>query len=184
MKKLILLAIAALFSIAVNAQSKFELMPTGGFVNEENKDNDYVTFDFEGSTKEQIYSRALVAISSMYVSPKDVLSTVENEIISINGVGKEAILGRIMGMKFGYNISYTMTLKFKDGKLRIDAPSINSITHPNPSADRPVIYVPQNIFNKKGEVKNEETKASIEGFFNSLINQITSAMTTATDSNW
>lgn len=184
MKKLILLSILALFSITTNAQSKFELMPTGGFVNSENKENDYLTFDFEGSTKEQIYSRALVAISSLYASPKDVLSTVENEIISINGIGSEAIVARYMGMKFGYDIRYTLTLKFKDGKLRISTPSINSIIHPNPSATKPYVYVPQNIFNKKGEVKNEETKASIEVFFNNLINQITSAMTTATDSNW
>lgn len=170
--------------ITTNAQSKFELMPSGTFASVEDKVTNYLIFDFEGVPKEQIYSKALIALNSMYVSPKDVLSTVENEIISINGIGTESILARIMGMKFSYNISYTMTLKFKDGKLRVDTPSINSITHPNPSATRPVIYVPRDIFNKKDEVKNEETKVSIEDFFNNLVNQMLSNMTTSTDSNW
>ena len=54
-------------------------------------DKSYIVVEFPDKTKSELYSDILVSLSAMYVSPKDVLSVVENESNTINGYAKECL---------------------------------------------------------------------------------------------
>jgi hypothetical protein len=47
---------------------------------------DYYVFEFEGKTQKELYDEVLLKINTSYVSPKDVLSRIENVSISLNGI--------------------------------------------------------------------------------------------------
>ena len=122
MKKLLVIC-GLLMSMGLWAQvipDKFALQADGTMVA---NDKSYIVVEFPGKTKSELYSDILVSSSAMYVSPKDVLSVVENESITINGYAKECL-------HYGMNIvsvNYSITILFKDGKIRINSPQVVSI---------------------------------------------------------
>src|SRR5690606_30506187 len=87
-----LLTIICLLWISGTAfgQKYFELTPDG-FVNSTDHSSLYVVVDMAGKDQESLYKDALLAISSFFRSPKDVISTVENEMITVNGYQSKAI---------------------------------------------------------------------------------------------
>lgn len=122
MKKLLIIC-GLLMSVGLFAQvtpERFALQADGIMLA---NDKSYIVVEFPGKTKSELYSDILVSSSAMYVSPKDVLSVVENESITINGYAKECL-------HYGMNIisvNYSITILFKDGKIRINSPQVVSI---------------------------------------------------------
>ena len=119
MKKIILILLVLLPAIC-NAQ--FELTPNG-FVDQNTK-KDFIIKEFASQSAIDLYNKSLVSITSMYRSPNIVASKVEGEIININGTGTITVK-RIMN--FDYTIDYNFILRFKDGRVRFDAPIVSSI---------------------------------------------------------
>jgi hypothetical protein len=68
----------------------FKLTPAG-FVSAADTTTTFVVIDAAGATQAQLYKKALLYLSSLYVSPKDVLSTVDNESITVNAIVERAI---------------------------------------------------------------------------------------------
>ena len=177
MKKLLL--ITALFMItAVTANAQFKLTPNG-LVSIENPDKNYIVLEFKGKTQKELYNAVNVYLHSLYVSPQDVVSTVNNEAITINGISESAIMtkdknirGRII-----YDIKYSISLAFKNGKIRINIPHIISMKRYISTITSTYSIIgsrltSQCVFNKKGKVLDEIGKESIENFFNSYLNKI------------
>ena len=176
MKKVQLLICAIFLSLVANAQ--FILTPND-FVDKTKPDNSYLVFDFDGKTQKEIYELALNSLIQIYNSPKDVISKAEYTGITVTGIGSEKVAYKI----WGYDIYYSLTLQFKDGKMKVDAPNIILIKHPNPKATISEISM-KNIFDKNGEIKNEKTKTSIESYFNMLISRIVENMQPKKNENW
>ena len=163
MKKLFL--ILFIIPLTVNAQSRFFKLTPDGFQNRENPSLDYIVVDCPGKDKVELYKRALTFLNKQFVSAQNVLSPIENETVSINAK-KENIANY---WKRNYIMNYTISVQFKDEKIRIDMPTINDISDQynfrigikGNRISQTHIF----IWNLKGDLKLEQTVKDVENFF-------------------
>lgn len=85
-----------------------------------------------------------------------------------------------------FDINYTITILFKDGKIRINNPTINKLNISGSPSDTFGIagYNGTAVFHVKGKLLAEETKTSIEEFFNSYIDNLKQAIEKGENTNW
>lgn len=182
-KTLILFCFIAL-SVFANAQ--FLLTPDG-VINE--SDKDYVVYDFQGKTHQELYDAVHLYINSRYVNPKYAISVVKGQSITVNGVSEGAIYRRNLVTKT-MDIDYTITFLFKDGKLRVNNPVINRLYIMLTGLSIHEIYIKspsimaESIYSKKGKLLEEKTKNSIEKFFNGYIADIRESINTKENTDW
>lgn len=167
-----LLTIICLLWISGTAfgQKYFELTPDG-FVNSTDHSSLYVVVDMAGKDQESLYKDALLAISSFFRSPKDVISTVENEMITVNGYQSKAIRRNKLHT---FDINYSISFEFKDEKMRIGSPSFRLTNFANLQELHLVSNATINgtdlgIWNKKLKLKSELAKEDLEKFFDGFI---------------
>lgn len=175
--KLYIFLLLFLYSIYVNSQ--IFTLTNKGFFDSDNIENDYVVIDSLSKSQSQLYSDILVNINSMYSSPKDVISYVTDKSITINAISLKSIT---FNSFYKYDLNYTITFLFKDGKIRINSPTINYISGTFGSIDNVKILnltgggsswgSESAIFNNKGELKGKKQKKELEIFFDTLISKI------------
>lgn len=153
--------------ISANAQS-FELTPDGFMAT----DKDYLTVDIEGS-QDQLYKKSLIYFTGLYKNADRVISTVEPEIITLNGHAPNSVHRNSMHV---FDMDYTLVIRFKDGKLRIDAPSFKLTTFTDKRQTLHLVHTKASfdgshlgIYGKGNKLKSKKAKADLENYFNSLI---------------
>ncbi|MCL7987438.1 DUF4468 domain-containing protein [Sphingobacterium sp. lm-10] len=187
MKKIIYLVVLLLFAELGYAQY-FTLTPSG-FVS--NDRAEYTVIDFPNVKQEVLYKNVLNALSSMYRDPKEVLSLIDGEGITIKGYEKEVIADKvkISPLQIGkttykYDISYTLSIQFKDDKVRINRPSFEcrrwyesgyksgwatGWTYLALVKDKNAKYA---VFDKNGQIISQEAFDGLQQHFNGLIKEI------------
>ncbi len=182
MNKFILVSL--LFFSSITANAKFTLTPQG-VINETNED--YIVIDCPGKSQQELFSAVQMYLSSIYVNPKEVLSIIDGKSITVTGFSKGVIYRKNLVVKTS-DIGYTISFKFKDGKLRVDNPYIRSI-HPTGMPEisihvvRPSI-MEEGVFTSKGKVINEKTKTSIEDFFDNYVAKVNESIINKEDTDW
>lgn len=154
-------------------QEMFFVLTPNGFETVEVSENDFLVINFPNKTKAGLYKESLIYFNSIYKSPKNVISTVENEIITINGFAGNSI--RRNGMHV-FDMDYNIVIKFKDNKVRIDKPSFKLTTFTD---HQQVLHVKWKkfsvdgsnlgIYGKKDKLKSKKAKEDLELFYNSYI---------------
>lgn len=182
-KKLAFLLILITTSIFSFSQTNKFILTEGGFKNDSDQTKDYIVLEFPGKSQADLFKSVLIFANSSFVSPKDVISKVDNESITINGFAKNAVRRTNSHV---FDLNYTLNIMFKDGKIRIAAPSINKIS--TYTTKEQEMYLQGgtdafagsyfSIFNKKGEVKLEKAKEDLETYFNALDLKIQQAINT------
>lgn len=184
MKKLLCIALL-LFSISVNAQ--FTLTKEG-FVNSKDVSKKYTVFDIENQPKEHLYVNVLKFVTQQYKSAKDVISKVENEVITINAKEPEQIYCKNQR----YDIQYTISISFKDNKIKIDAPVFECSAFAYNKPYRLTMSgsnggfgseVTIGLFKKDGTPGQKVTILEIENFLNGLCNSIVKSAS-GSDNDW
>lgn len=189
MKKLLLSIVILITSSLCHAQ--FCIKDGGLYVCD--SDKDYIVYDFDGISAKDLYSKVKTAVIDIYVSGKNVASENEGEILSVNGVSKDDIFIKSMGLTHRLTMNYNLTFKFKDGKIRIDLPNINYIqTQSSPSG--PLYFKSGSmggltvsalyVYKKDGSVRYQDAIDSTEKFFNSLISKILDKVKNGTEEEW
>lgn len=138
MRKILYLMIAIfVFRCNINAQKTvdFKLQTDGNFTNTVDSKS-FAVIPYNGKTQNELYLDISTAITKLYKSPKDVVSEVENEIISIKGFCPDCIAVKTPGMKLHFGVEYILKFQFKDEKIRIDAPIVSRMI----SEYQPAIY--------------------------------------------
>jgi len=165
----------------------FSLTPEG-FRNNIESDKDYIVIDFPNNTQEELFKRVLLFVNSSFVSPKDVISKVDNELISLNGFAKDAVKGNFIG---SFDLNYTISIQFKDGRIRINAPSINKMINISTKVQEMILVGGTDltgsyfaIFNRKGEVKSQNAKVCLEDYFENLINTLIDTVKINKNDDW
>jgi len=185
--KLILLIIGlVLYQIGLAQNIKFILTSAGTLVNQKDS-SDFVVIDYEGKSKKEIYEEALKAVTMAYNSPKDIISKVENEMISINGTNPSCTIYRSFGIPIYFGMDYVIKLQFKDGKMRINAPYISRWFADNAPNIAPFSgwLKAQSVFKKdRPNPKKQYTIDGIENTFNSLLNSISVSMFNQKGESW
>lgn len=182
--KNILFVLLLAFPSFVNAQ--FTLTPAG-FVSTVDSTKNFLVVDAPGLKQADLYKKAMVYLNASFVSPKNVLSVVDGESITINGLAKDAIKMKVLYLNPTWDIDYTITLQFKDGKFRLSEPHINKISTYTGDVYRVATIGPgpgKEIYNKKGELKQKDGKENLEVYFNAFIKTMITGITTGKQENW
>jgi hypothetical protein len=185
MKKVMLFLLV--LAVNLNAQS-FKLTPKG-FVDSSNETADFVVLNFENKSKKEIFDLVNAKVVSMFVSAKNVISYSGEDVITVNGVSTKDIS---FNSAFNYTMNYTIVLMFKDGKLRMNAPSLNKIAGTfGDVTNRKELILQGNgggmlpvqcVFNNKGELKRDKNKEELESFFNGFLEEMKKGVELPT--NW
>lgn len=117
MKKIFQLLLVLCLPAAAHAQY-FELTPDG-FVNASDPSKKYVVLEFPGNDQKQAYDKVDQYFQSVTGKSYDVVR-VPNDRISATATDKIEALAGIF--KRPYDTQYTLTIRFKDGRIRIVPP--------------------------------------------------------------
>lgn len=186
MKKLFLL-FSLIIPMMANAQ--FILTPDG-FRTADGQD--FYVVEIPG-TQEELFNKTQTALTEIYISPKDVMSTTSPSLISLKGFTEKVYIKDVV-RKTSMDTDYTIKILFKDGKIRFNAPSILSMGTYNKGRFLTLAIgrgggAGMNdfgyIFKKDGKVRYKEGQESLESFFNSLIATIVSKVEApTTEDDW
>lgn len=189
MKKVLLLIMSCVHFLGY---SQF-ILTKDGMVDEKDQSKNYLVYNFEGKTANELYISVLTALTNYYVSAKDAISKVEGKIISINGIESGGICyGNFMGgCNRRFDLIYTISIDFKDNKIRINSPLVakskgDSFNNNNTYSlvGGGGLFGTYSTFNKDGKLKDESSKNSIEKFFNTLVNAIIKDIDNRNKDDW
>lgn len=184
MKKTIFLILITVFSLNISAQDTIQKMQLkhNGFVGVGfNSTKNYVIIEFPKKSKNNLYKNTLIYLTGIYNNPNEVISSVENELIVINGLN-QSIRGELAF--YEYQMYYNLKILFKDGKLKFE-PIIKELIETWPQTNRVRnIYVASTDSPKKVEINciwiytktkndyillNESLKISLDNWINNFI---------------
>ena len=137
----------------------------------------YSSNDYYVQTQSQLYTSALKAITRDFVSAKDVVSKVENEMISVNAIHR--FTESYSAFSLTYDVNYTFEMEFREGRVRINAPHIIRIT--DQYGDR-VSFSECATSSTTGELL-ESSKREFS-FVNNVINRILSNINSRYNDDW
>lgn len=196
MKKLLTGIFMLLCACVASAQDPvhFSLTRTGSFVSQDG--TGFVVVPFEGKTTAELYNMVKNNIMSVYKDPKKVMSENENQTISVRGYGS-IVYKTVTFIPRVFEGHYTIVFKFKDGRIRVDAPVVDDDLVES-DGNLPSISLSsycKNLFDKKGRPiggkANSKKIARVENAINHPVNLIlglekTNVTSTASDEddNW
>ncbi|NQX42538.1 protein of unknown function [Pedobacter steynii] len=191
-KQILTLLCVALFPFLSSAQDKASefTLTSNGFINSADSTKNYVVVDMQGKSQQDLYKKSLIYLSGLYVSPKEVLSTIENESITVNSTAKNAIKMKVLFLNPSWDVNYTITFQFKDGKLRIADPTVNRMYTTTGDVSRTATINPSDgqnnkeIFNRKGVLKEKDGKENLEKLINKFVANYIAGINSAKQDNW
>ena len=188
MKKTLSIAVLLLVTQLGFAQY-FKLTPNG-FVSNDN--SDFAVVNVPNAKQKDLYKNVLNVINSMYSNPQKGLNVVEGESISLTAYDEKALpvrhgTGGIGKTNYKYDLSYTLSFLFKDGKIRINRPTFECRrwyegsyrpTSGWSSSGWTILNLVKGkkdriaIYDKNGDLILEEAVNGLNTHFNSLLKQI------------
>jgi len=177
-----------MFTAAAVAQSPVFVLSPQGFQSTADPSQDYVVLEGHGD-QQATYSSALRYLHTLYRNPDEALSTVDGEMITINGFSENAIHRNGMHV---FDMNYTVTLRFKDGRMRMDAPSFKLTTYgSNGSQELHLVWTGWSlggddlgIYGKNEKLKSDRAKEDLESYFNDFAADLQQGLTETASSDW
>jgi hypothetical protein len=191
MKKTLFLLVV-FFAVVFKSQAQFVLTPIG-FVDSKDESKSYIVIEFTGKTQGELFKAAQIYLSSLYANPKEILSVIDNEVISVKGMNSNAIKAKTGFVVNHFDVEYIIKFMFKDGKIRVDSPVPFNMQQVVTGTLRHMTVNPEGystlegniyVFNKKGDVKNEVGKKGLEYFFNKYLADFVDAIKANKNANW
>ena len=149
----------------------FNLQSNGTFVNPDG--GNYIVVEYEGKTASELYNMVKNNVMSFYKKPKEVMSENESQMLSIRG-----FQDKVWYASAYFGAFYNLSFKFKDGKIRIDAPVIDSqlvrtseYTSYSTRTTFPFSYIAKKVCKNESE-KNVKRKKKVEDVVNFPINYL------------
>ena len=161
---------------------EFFLQSNGSFLTADS--SDYVVVPFEGKTASELYSMVKSNAMSLYRDTKEVMSEDENVAIKI------CELKNIdENLYYDYYGDCSFLFQFKDGKIKVDAPSVSNQVYDKESKSYKSFYFHvRSLFTREGTVKPRKLKHKlrIEDSINYSINYLLGfyQKNTDKDNNW
>lgn len=142
MKKTILSMLLAMVAVGASAQTdsisivkdtrnanvlcafKFD---DNGIHSEQDSSKDYVVYEVPEVKASDLKAYAMSAISELYKSPKNVLTTLGDNMIQLETYASSVYSTKVKDDHYRNDFSYSIIIQFKDGKVRYNAPNIKQI---------------------------------------------------------
>lgn len=172
MKKIILLNF--LFLSFVGFAQEFEVTPNG-LKDKSNLENEYLVIETPNKSVTELYENAIKYINEKYKNPEKVIKgKTENEYLRFETYVGQFTKVNNSGVKLDISATYTTELRFKDGKVRYEITELN-MTADNGGRNvywKGSIWKGYPIYNKKDELRLEETKTDLENYFNAQVKSV------------
>ena len=125
MKRFSLLLLAVVLAVVLYAQESvyFVIKPTGAF--ELEGGGDFAVVEFPVKSAAELYAMVKSNVLSYYNAADEVMSESDGEMISIYAYDDKIWRVNSLGATGIYGGYYKLVFRFKDGKVRVDAPSIS-----------------------------------------------------------
>ena len=191
-KYLLLLMMFVCCNMVAQELVHFTIQPTGRFLNEDGKD--FVVVEFEGKSADELYSMVKTNVMTMYNNPKEVMSESDG-VITIFAYEKNIWVVKSLGATGLYDGSYKLIFRFKDGRVRVDAPSISDVFILSGGAFTNTIGIDKKVYLsscakkvcKSKSKKDQEKKSLLENVVNIPINYLlglSKSQSTKVDDDW
>ena len=163
--------ILLIFVPSICVSQFFELTPKG-FKSEEGQD--YIVIEVKGLKKE-LFKKSKLYFTSIYRNPDEVMSIVEGEVINIGGYSSKKIRRNNLHR---FDMDYNLIFTFKDGKIRVDAPTIRLTTFTGRTQEM-FIYRKKGdltgsyfgIYGKDGKIRYQKAIDDLNNYFNSYLKE-------------
>lgn len=163
--------------LPIIASAQFHLTPEGMMSAD---DKPYIVESIKGSQK-QLYQRTKTVLTSLLKTDKYEMKFNEPDIIIISCEGLKIAKDYVAGLKDSYSTKWTIEIKFKPNKIRIDAPVIEPL-----KCRRSIIKLGKgsalgvasglnregHLFKDDGTAREEAMVTQLEDYFNKRISQI------------
>lgn len=188
MRKICIIVLLLAFASWVS-YAQYTITPNGVT---NNTDKEYLVFDIDGKSQEEIFGKAQTFLASHYVSPKNVISHYNDNTITING---ETVLEWSNGegrMTYTSKLNYTITLLVKDGRLRVNNPTINYLNVGGDNGRELWLVAPNllgvanGIFRPNGKLEKQHIglKKAIEDYFTCFNKELVEYISHDMDEDW
>jgi hypothetical protein len=109
-----------------NAECKFGF-DYRGLYSKQNPSNDFVIYEIPNMSASDLKAATLSAISSLFKSPKDVVTNLGDNIIQLERYASGVYYTKTKSDIYPCDMSYSLIIQFKDGKVRYNIPSVKQI---------------------------------------------------------
>lgn len=182
MKKITLLLLLTISNFTF--AQKISVTPTG-LKDANDNEKSYVIIPAEGKTAKQLYDETIKFINKNYKSAEDVIKgKTDGEYLKFITYAPDFISIKNGWVKAPFNAKYTTELSFRDGKLKyeiIELEMYNEANYPLNFTGSGITFF---IYNKKGELKKEDAKTSIEEYFNRQISTLSNFLQGNVEEKW
>lgn len=168
-------------------QIVFKLLPDGSFTSTQG--NSYAVVNYDGQSSEDLYRKVRNNLNNAYEHPESVITDYPYSSIKVHGymsLGKMSIVLIPRSLGGYYNIKFS----FKDGKIRVDAPTFDDPLICTDGTLDPPAYpsfksYAKDLF-KNGKVKNSQVEklSHLENTFNGIINYSLGLLKNSEDEDW
>lgn len=179
MKQLLfLISLLTLLSVNLNAQF---VLSKDGFASASGEN--YIIKEVPNKSAIELYNSALTYIMKSFKNPNQVASKIEGSLITVHGYFKNAIpCAKWLGIDYA-DVDMNITMQFKDGKIRFDAPVINKIISYQKLHDgQPTTYLlyggsgeyfgEGSLFDKNNKVKNKMAVPALNDLISNFISGV------------
>jgi len=152
---------------------KLSLTPEG-LKDENDSQKTFVVINAQDKSAKQLYDNVVRYITKNYKNPdKAIKGKTDGEYIKFETYVSNICTGRNI-VKVSFAAKYTTEINFKDGKIKYEIFDLDIFNPDNNlsveiSGSPAVGWV---IYNRKGQLKQEEMKSQIEAYFNAGIKSI------------
>ena len=177
---------ALLFTPLLSAQF---VLTEQGFTDSGNNRNYYLVQEFPGKTQRELYQACIAQLTAMRHTSDLFFDGLPMETVTVSQYIPEAVFyARMFGMDSFMDVDFTITFRFKDGKIRTDSPIIKELfargmkTLDNGAKEetrshywisyRDYLRSPWGgtpIYNRKGRLKEPRIRQSLEDVMNAYI---------------
>ncbi len=150
---------------------------TGEFVGQQPYKG-FVVYEIEGMSASELKASVYTVLSSMYKSPKDVITTLNDSMIQLEGYAV-GVYGKYAGDSYyKRDVLFNLVIQFKDGKVRYNTPTIKQIYTEWPLAGmaRLDMSKPLSVL-----VDDSSSRVKFEDYFRRLIESINGQLEKSND---
>ena len=150
---------------------------TGEFVSRQGHD-DYVVYEIPEMSAADLKGAVFTALTSMYKSPKDVITNLSDNMIQLEGYASDVYYFTAGDYRYGCDLQFSIIIQFKDGKVRYNKPTITQIYMDSPLSRK----LKKDMTKPLSVLIDENTdRLKVENYFNELIGLINSKLKKSND---
>ena len=161
----------------VSFGQQFSFVPYSGIRDSKDQSKDYIAFNFPNMSSGDIKAAVVSKLSSLYNSPKDVINSIGDNVISLDASVIGLFYRKAGNDTYKVDADFTMTIHIKEGNIRYDAPVFHQLYY-NTFMGRLRMDMTQKIYYL---IEEDSERSSTVNYFNNLVSELNTAISKSND---